>query len=144
MNHSTESYDYVVKQSLSVLPHALHGDGSELTDRLDAVGEMVRNCSFIAGLHPDQATDAILDMALRLGIHFAVVPCCVMPSLFPHRRQRKGSGDPVRSYKSFCQYLLDKASEPNVSCDKACGGGSGSGRIENRRFEIEWKNCDYS
>jgi hypothetical protein len=31
-----------------------------------------------------------------------------MPKLFPNRVQKK-HGYPVRSYSSFCQYLLDKA-----------------------------------
>ena len=35
---------------------------------------------------------------------------CVMPSLFPYRIQR-GSKEPVRSYSSFCQYLLDLSPE---------------------------------
>jgi hypothetical protein len=65
-------------------------------------------------MHPDQATEAIVDTALRLNVPFAVLPCCVMPSLFPNRRKkgRNGKvGDPVRSYSRFCEYLLDKAPE---------------------------------
>jgi hypothetical protein len=97
---------------LRVLPYALYGDGRDLTSRTDEIGEMVRTCSFVVGMHPDQATEAIVDMALRLGTNFAVVPCCVMPTLFPSRRQRIG-GDPVRSHSAFCNYLLDKAPTEN-------------------------------
>ena len=43
-------------------------------------------CALVVGLHPDEATDAIVDAALAAGKPFAVVPCCVFPSLFPHRR----------------------------------------------------------
>ena len=95
----------------------LHGDGSNLTNRAgdDRTQDIVRSCSAIVGMHPDQATEAIVDTALRLGVPFAVLPCCVMPSLFPLRRQkgRKNGhlGDPVRSYSAFCQYLQDKAPE---------------------------------
>ncbi len=33
-----------------------------------------------------QATDSIVDFAVRTGKPFAVVPCCVFPRLFRHRR----------------------------------------------------------
>lgn len=36
-------------------------------------------------------------------------PCCVMPSLFPYRVQRRYNNNPVRSYSAFCRYLLDMA-----------------------------------
>lgn len=31
----------------------------------------------VVGMHPDQATDAIVDFALACSKPFAVVPCCV-------------------------------------------------------------------
>lgn len=99
----------------TALAHALNGDGSDLTDRNDHVGDIVRRCSFVCGMHPDQATEPIVVLALRLHVPFAVLPCCVMPRLFPARRQKR-HGDPVRSYKAFCLYLLDMAPE---------GGGGG-------------------
>jgi len=37
----------------------------------------------ILGLHPDEATDDIVDMALKFGKSFAVVPCCVFSTKFP-------------------------------------------------------------
>ncbi|CAJ1953913.1 unnamed protein product [Cylindrotheca closterium] len=91
-----------------IIKEPLDGDGSRLTDRTDRVGDLVRSCSMIAGMHPDQATEAIVDTSMRLGVPFAILPCCVMPKLFPNRRQKR-HGDPVRSYGTFCQYLLDKA-----------------------------------
>jgi hypothetical protein len=81
----------------------------------------------------DQPTEAIVDAALRLGkvragrlpptccracSHFAcrlttrcrqpfaVVPCCVFPSLFPMRRQKTGQF--VRGYRGFMRYLKAK------------------------------------
>ena len=94
--------------SFEIIKEPLEGDGSRLTDRTDRVGDLVRSCSMIAGMHPDQATEAIVDTSMRLGVPFAILPCCVMPKLFPHRIQKR-HGDPVRSYSTFCQYLLDKA-----------------------------------
>ena len=35
-------------------------------------------------------TEPIVDVACRLGKPFAVVPCCVFPRLFPHRRLPDG------------------------------------------------------
>jgi hypothetical protein len=96
--------------TFGVLPYPLNGDGTDLTGRDDQVGDVIRQVSFICGMHPDQATEPIVALALRLGVSFAVLPCCVMPSLFPHRIQKR-HGDPVRSYSTFCQYLLDMEPE---------------------------------
>lgn len=96
--------------AFTIIPHPLNGDGSDLTSRNDDIGHIVRNCSFICGLHPDQATEPIVSLAERLNVNFAILPCCVMPSLFPHRVQRK-HGVAVRSYSAFCEYLLDMAPE---------------------------------
>ena len=48
-----------------------------------------------------QATELIVDAALKYGRPFAVVPCCVFPRLFSHRPQ-------VRTTAAFCDYLLRK------------------------------------
>ena len=94
--------------AFTIIRHPLTGDGSDLTSRNDDVGNIIRNCSFICGVHPDQATEPIVAMALCLNVQFAILPCCVMPCLFPYRVQKR-HGDPVRSYSSFCQYLMDMA-----------------------------------
>jgi hypothetical protein len=41
-------------------------------------------CPFLVGLHPDEATEAIVDAALWRCLPFAVVPCCVYARLSPH------------------------------------------------------------
>src|SRR5688500_3796078 len=74
--------------------------------------ELLLNCSLVVGLHPDQATELIVDFALKHGKPFAVVPCCVFPALFPHRRLVHTSGDARASLQ------VER---------KACGGVSGSG-----------------
>ena len=40
----------------------------------------------IIGMHPDQATESIVDMALKYHKPFAVIPCCVFAYENPHRR----------------------------------------------------------
>ena len=42
-----------------------------------ALWDAARECSVLVGLHPDNALDSILDVALALRKPVAVVPCCV-------------------------------------------------------------------
>lgn len=81
--------------------------------------KLAQGCSLIVGLHPDEATEVshssrslssstaqcpmaladthspplcqpIVATAVRYKKPFAVVPCCVFPDLFPHRKQSDG------------------------------------------------------
>jgi hypothetical protein len=93
--------------NISVLPFALEGDGTHLLEKEHTTTTfqdraLIRSCSMIVGMHPDQATEPIIRLAMHLGVPFALLPCCVMPSLFPLRFHQ---GQPVRSYRVFCQYL---------------------------------------
>ena len=56
-----------------------------------AHAELWRTSSVIVGMHPDQATEPVVDAALAAGKPFAVVPCCVFPHSNPHRRLANGS-----------------------------------------------------
>ena len=47
--------------------------------------KILENCSCIIGLHPDQATGAIVEFAVKHRKPFIVVPCCVFSRLFPNR-----------------------------------------------------------
>ena len=63
----------------------------------------VLKCEVVVGLHPDQATGGILELARALGRPFAVVPCCTFADEFPERRL----GDrPVRTYDDLVEWLL--------------------------------------
>jgi len=66
---------------------------------------LLQTASLVVGLHPDQATEAIVDLALANGRKFAVVPCCVFPGLFPGRTLE---GQEVRTVTQFCAYLKSK------------------------------------
>ena len=94
----------------------LHGDVADYSlDAIDASLQLrhpalMSDCAAIVGLHPDQASEAIVDAALALGKPFAVVPCCVFPSTFPQRRLR--SGQHVRTYRGFLKYL--RAKHPDI------------------------------
>jgi len=73
---------------------------------------LLLNCSALVGMHPDQATEPIVDLALSLGKPFAVVPCCVYGRCFP--RRKTASGEPVNTYDDFVEYLLAKS--PSCAC----------------------------
>lgn len=68
--------------------------------------DMVAKSNGLIGFHPDQCTETIVDMALKHNKPFAVVPCCVFPSLFPMRSLN--SGKVVISYDDLLAYLLEK------------------------------------
>ena len=70
---------------------------------------LVQNCSAIVALHPDEATEAIVDVAVQQRIPFVVVPCCVFARLFPHRRMPNHNKNvPVSTYEDFLVYLMNK------------------------------------
>merc|ERR1712127_47815 len=92
-------------------------DGSEqdsgVTEADATVTEsLLAEASLLIGMHSDEATEAIVDAALRRGIHFAVVPCCAFPSRFPDRKFE--SGELVASTAQFITYLKAKAPEGKV------------------------------
>ena len=63
----------------------------------------------IIGLHPDQATEHIVDVGLEEGMDFAILPCCVFPI-------QGGSMD----FGEWVEYLMSKDSgikKEYLSCD---------------------------
>ena len=69
--------------------------------------DLLRNCSAIVALHPDEATDAIVDMAVKRRIPFVVVPCCVFSRFFTYRR-KPGTNLPVTTHDDLIDYLASK------------------------------------
>ena len=65
-----------------------------------------RDCSVVLGMHPDQATEDLVDLALAHDKPFAVVPCCVFWKRHPNRKTPQGKA--VRTWEQFCEYLLAK------------------------------------
>ena len=87
------------------------------------------------GLHPDQATGAIVDCGLVLNKPWAVVPCCVFPSLFP-ARARPGDGTPVRTTEALVEHLMARATtkpepgpEPGAGAEVVRREGSDEGSV---------------
>ena len=74
--------------------------------KLDTCDELIKGCSLIIGMHPDEATVDIVDVALNKKINFAVVPCCVFHNKFPDRKLK--SGKEVVEYQDLIQFILEK------------------------------------
>ncbi|KAF1329131.1 hypothetical protein FI667_g6262, partial [Globisporangium splendens] len=90
-----------------------HGMCPQLLSYLDdatiaAHPELFANCSMLLGMHPDEATEVIVDTALARRKPFAIVPCCVMSRQFPDRKCADGT--PVATYEAFVTYLKEKDS----------------------------------
>ena len=84
---------------------------------VDAVRHALRTCSAVVGLHSDHATEWIVDFALKFRIPFAVVPCCVCPTLFPER-QNFDTGGEVRTHEEFVEYLVRKGAPGEIGVER--------------------------
>ena len=73
---------------------------------LDTCDDLIKGCSLIIGMHPDEATVDIVDVALAKKINFAVVPCCVFHNKFPDRKLKNGKD--VIEYPDIIQFILEK------------------------------------
>ncbi|KAI9478546.1 MAG: hypothetical protein EXX96DRAFT_482790 [Benjaminiella poitrasii] len=88
--------------------------------------ELMQNVGVIIGLHSDQATIPIVDVALKLNKPFAVVPCCV----FSHdnrTRRLKSTGELVTTTEQQIQYICEKDTQ-------------GRGEIRTDYLDFEGKN----
>lgn len=99
--------DMTVSAPAAVTPSRLVVLSNSLEEVLEHRPELLSECGAIVGLHPDEATEPIVDAALAHGVPFAVVPCCVFHKrLFSHRRSASGGG--VRKTRAFLDYLAEK------------------------------------
>ena len=76
---------------------------------LSELSAAARDCSVIVGMHPDQALDHVIDLALALGKPFAVVPCCVFWKHGRNPNRRTPSGAVVKTYEQLCEYVATRA-----------------------------------
>lgn len=82
-------------------------DEAENVPVCDADDARLRECSAIVALHPDEATDAVVNAAVQLRKPFVIIPCCVFCRLFPHRRM-PGSDRVVSTYDELITFLMSK------------------------------------
>ena len=106
---TSEQGDHETLQSLS---------SEEVRDAKFALKTILNTC-LVVGFHPDQAVDACLDLAGVLNVPFCVVPCCVFPKEFPHRRVYVADDqyEVVRTYSQLIQYLSQKAPSDRAELD---------------------------
>eukprot|EP01064_Diplonema_japonicum_P003236 TRINITY_DN12111_c0_g1_i1.p1 TRINITY_DN12111_c0_g1~~TRINITY_DN12111_c0_g1_i1.p1 ORF type:complete len:334 (+),score=66.75 TRINITY_DN12111_c0_g1_i1:407-1408(+) len=71
--------------------------------------DLLASCSCLVGIHPDEATDDVVLYALRHKKPFFVVPCCVFPTKFTHRKLADGS--PVLTRPDLLLYLTERCHE---------------------------------
>ncbi len=79
---------------------------------MEAHKSIWNKADLIIGLHPDEATDDIIEMSMQDFKPFVCVPCCVFPNKFPNRKL-KASGKVVRSLNQLIEYIMEKADETN-------------------------------
>lgn len=80
--------------------------------------QVLRGASILVGMHPDQATEPIVACALALGKPFAIVPCCVFPTIF---QQRRLYGFDLQS---IADIALRQYVEALVQCCERAGGSA--------------------
>ena len=100
----------------------------ELLDAADVLAskeksEKMKTFDAIVGLHPDQATDHIIKVGLRLSIPWAVVPCCVFPNKIVRHLK---TGERVRTYEDLCAWILEQ--DENVK-EATLDGVEGRNRV---------------
>ena len=83
-------------------------DKSQNVPVLNETDELLKRCSCIVALHPDEATDFIFDQAIKLRKRFVVVPCCVFARIFPSRRIRQ-LDKPVSTFDDLLKFQLEKS-----------------------------------
>lgn len=81
-------------------------DLEEVSNTMDYVYELFTSFSCIIGMHPDQATEAIVDFALLCNKPFAIIPCCVCSKQFTKRMH---NGKVVKNYEELIDHLLSKS-----------------------------------
>ena len=82
---------------------------------------LMASASLLLGMHPDEATEAIVDAALLLRKPFAIVPCCVfLRALGGHRTLLNtvagtavaSAGAVVATYEDYLDFL--QAKDPRI------------------------------
>jgi hypothetical protein len=99
-----------VDKAKEAQPLGYREDAINTEDQITEAAEVLKtllSAKLVVGFHPDQATDPCIDLAAELGVPFCIVPCCVFPAEFQHRRLADGSR--VRCYNQLIEYLNSKS-----------------------------------
>jgi hypothetical protein len=96
-----------------IRPSASPENVNSISDADQALRMLLR-AKLVLGFHPDQATDFCFQLSELLNIPVCVVPCCVFPSEFPHRRfycDVSFNHLPVRRYHELLLFLQQRHPE---------------------------------
>jgi len=85
-------------------------DFQSCVDSWSEVRNAILSCSIIVGLHPDQATSPIVNLALSLNKPFIIIPCCVFWKQFPRRKLMDGTQ--VKTHDQLIQWCREQ--NPNI------------------------------
>jgi hypothetical protein len=102
------------------------------TEDTNNLPSIMKNPSLIVAMHPDEATESVVDWAILHKKPFFVVPCCVFSRLFPNRtipilsNDNNGGGDVtqfklVETTDDFIQYFMNKYTYIKMSTLKMDG-----------------------
>ena len=101
--------------------------------------ETLQNASALVALHPDEATDAIVDLAVALKKPFAIIPCCVYSRFFPHRLKPRNFANTIDSEDRLVRTradLLDYLQAKHSSIQRAVLPFEGANTILWSTFDL--------
>jgi hypothetical protein len=73
---------------------------------------IINEASLIIGMHPDEATFDIIKTSCKYSKNFAVVPCCVFPTLFSDRILK--NGEKVVEYPELISYIMEYVPDAKI------------------------------
>lgn len=100
---------HVLQSPLRQCSAAVPGDSNGEWGRWS---ELLGNSALVVGLHPDQATGGVVELARAFHKPFAVVPCCTFADDFPNRRLF--GGKVVRTYGDIVAWLKEQMCDTEV------------------------------
>ncbi|KAJ3094713.1 hypothetical protein HK100_006048 [Physocladia obscura] len=108
-----ENEDYPWTEEYEKTDNPQDSDASKLPFRYiqsvfspDSIPFELVNAALLIGMHPDQATGAIVEVALQYNLPFAVVPCCVFQDTFNERILK--SGKAVTTTLDLVEWIKEK------------------------------------
>ena len=114
LNQLYQEVDLILKrENFQEVPSATNNDTEEKYKQAEEIEYLLRNCSCIIGLHPDHATEAIVDFAIKLNKPFAIIPCCTCSKQFPNRL--RPNKEKVKNYEGLIEHLLLKHEEIKIA-----------------------------
>ena len=81
---------------------------------------LLRDCTAVIALHPDQCTDDIVKFVSMFRKPFAIVPCCVFPNTF---KRTLWDGTPVRTHDHLVRWVAEQTGGTIAEIDARDGDG---------------------